>query len=347
MIAFMSQYIKLFNACQHLFAHFLPSSMAYSNRTNFTNEEKIKYDRIRSIVLEVGKNTGIANLDRVNFRVTKEVSDNACMMGSTLSFGGPVMCLANNYFSNFESPQVMRDPEYCEWRQLLSELPDDPEKLGTYLDACSLKKWGQIFLLSRKFNSVLTSDELKGMIAHELGHAKHFHGLVHVVALTLLGLAGLKFEEFSQPYLGFCSTIASLGFVYAGFLYVSKSSEREADEETSASLSYALGLKDFFKKELIKELTRKRSASSHVKESLAEIGWFRSHPTHAQRVHAAMKRIQNGDRFSPRSVSLFKRALAASGALILIGQVAQAVSLIWPGTKTEEKKKTNPLPLHV
>ena len=83
--------ISDFNKILLLAGNFFPLSVAPAHRTDFTAEEQKKYERIRTIVVEVGEKVGIAYPERVNFRITKNFSQNACMVGNVVSFSGPVI----------------------------------------------------------------------------------------------------------------------------------------------------------------------------------------------------------------------------------------------------------------
>jgi len=120
-----------------LVGNVFPIAFAPKRRTDFKREEWAKYDRIRELVVEAGRKVGVSGPESIDFRVSREIGRNACMVGSVASFGGPVMCLANDYFDRFEEPGISSHPDYWEWKEWLREIPDHPLEMARFLSQCS------------------------------------------------------------------------------------------------------------------------------------------------------------------------------------------------------------------
>ena len=148
--------ISNFSKIQLLLGNLFPLSLAPPHRTDFNAQEQKKYERIQALIVEVGEKVGVADPKSVNLRVTKQFSQNACMVGNVVSFSGPVMCLANDYFTLYESPELLKNSEYREWRQLLDSIPDHPLEMADWLSSRSPAQRRLICDLTKKFQSALT-----------------------------------------------------------------------------------------------------------------------------------------------------------------------------------------------
>jgi len=119
---------------------------------NFSNQEQTNAGEIKKLINEACQDLGIKkNNSKINFRVSQLLGSNACIVGTTSSPGGPLLCLGKTYFNNYESKTASQDPDYSEWLKILNELPDSPSELGKYIDACTSTKKSRIKELANKF----------------------------------------------------------------------------------------------------------------------------------------------------------------------------------------------------
>jgi Zn-dependent protease with chaperone function len=216
-----------------------------------------------------------------------------------------------------------------EWLQLLDNIPDTPEDLGKYLDGCSEEKRKRIAELSVRFNNVLSRNELKAIVAHELGHAKHHHFLkrsgMFLIASKSFALMQslLKYAALSGPssfykplrLFGGIAPFAVLPLAYIVSKAVSRNNEMEADSECSGE--YQKGLLEFQKKNLVNELLRVPTVShaDKIKQMLKEKEWRSTHPNHAKRLAHGMG-IDN-TKLQKTSLSVTAKALTVLGLLAL------------------------------
>lgn len=290
-----------------------PTFSAPAKREDLTPEEKKKYERIRGFMIEAAQKVGISNPESIQFRVSKKISSNACMVGSVAGLGGPVMCVANNFFTQFESPEILNDPKYIEWTRLLSELPDHPLELAEKLKSYSPETLSQIKTFTEKFNSVLTEEELKGIIAHELGHAKHLHVWKRIFLSAPFYWVARSVASVAE---GLLTKLISFILLDIANNKITQIFEKEADSETNVSALYSTGIKSFFKKRVIQELVEGSNSSieERAKQMIEGFDFFSSHPHPAKRVIAAINRKEEPSKpisYGEKTVALFGGAILA------------------------------------
>jgi len=210
-------------------------------------------------------------------------------------------------FSKYEVLSIYKQRlalnDYTEWLQLLDNIPDTPEELGKYLDECSEEKRNRIMELSVCFNTFLSRNELKAIIAHELGHAKHHH-ILKIFGMFLIAYKSFvlmqSLIEYSasngpsslyEPLRLFSSAtpFAALPLAYIALKAISRNHEIEADGECSGE--YQKGLSKLHKKNLINKLLKVPTASfaARAKQMLKEKEWMASHPNSAKRLAHAVE----------------------------------------------------------
>lgn len=113
-----------------------------------------------------------------------------------------------------------------------------------------------------------TPDALVGVLAHELGHVRHRHGMRTVVQAGLVGVAaGLVIGDFSAP-------LAAAPAVLAEAAY-SRDFEREADEE-ARRLMLAAGIKPRVMVTFFERVAKERSSQMPIA--------IASHPANEERI---------------------------------------------------------------
>jgi Zn-dependent protease with chaperone function len=147
---------------------------------------------------------------------------------------------------------------------------------------------GGTLVMTDELVTLLKADEqvIVGVLAHELGHVRHRHGLRMLVQVGALGaMASLLVGDFS-------SVLASIP-VFLGQASYSRDAERQADEE-SVRIMLAAGISPAVMVTLFDRLAEKKQKSAQAakpgddaskKESEAPLGIaFASHPADAERV---------------------------------------------------------------
>lgn len=122
---------------------------------SYSSEEQKKIVDIRNLLNGVCNNLGIDDSVKINLRVSNQLDANACMVGTTNSVGGPLLCLGDKYFENYQPLPASDDADFCEWTQILNEIAKNPsEKLSEEKQARKLQ-------LSEKFKhlSILNDPE--------------------------------------------------------------------------------------------------------------------------------------------------------------------------------------------
>jgi hypothetical protein len=317
------------------FGNLFPTALAPSHRQDFTVEEEKKYERIREMIKEIGNKMGLSHPESVDFRITKAFGENACMVGNGISFSGPVMCLANDYFTHFEKPEILKDPEYREWKSCLEKMPDHPLKMGEWIDTLSPGERSRIHGLAKKFSSVLSSEELQGIMAHELGHAKHLHAWKKLFFMIPMAWGAVKVMDVVGHFWG-SYTLFSI-FFYLAMQQVQRGFEREADEASAVSKIYSAGVKSFFKRMTVVQLTKASplSAAKRAETMLEGRDLFSSHPHPAKRVASALERKER----LAQPISVLEKGIAFCGALLLTKEVAAIVSSVWNSVFSKRGKK--------
>ncbi|WP_326533194.1 M48 family metallopeptidase [Pseudorhodoferax sp.] len=140
---------------------------------------------------------------------------------------------------------------------------------------------GGMLVLTDQLVALVDEDPevITAVLAHELGHVRHRHGLRMVVQVGLLGAA-------ASLVLGDFSTVLAGAPVLLGQAHYSRAAEREADAEAerllrAAGISPAVMLRLF---ERLAEQRRKQAAD----QAAAEPSWlglaFATHPADAERI---------------------------------------------------------------
>lgn len=228
--------------------------------------------------------------------------------------------------------------DYIEWLQLLDNIPDTPEELGKYLDECPEGKRNRIAELSVCFNNFLSKNELKALVAHELGHAKHHHilkksGMFLIAHKSFVLMQSLiKYAAINGPssfygplrlFAGVAS-FAVLPLAYIVSRAISRNHEIEADGECSGE--YQKGFLELHKKILVNELLEAPTASfaAKVKQMLKEKKWMTSHPNSAKRLTHAVE--IDSTNLQKTTLNVTAKALTVLG-LLGIAEVCISVGL--------------------
>jgi hypothetical protein len=287
-----------------------------------TSEEKVKLEKIKSLLPGICQDLGIKDSVKIHLRVSRQLGANACMIGTTTSsFGGPVLCLGDTFFKNYESISLPENSDFREWLGLLDEIPNTPVELGKYLDGCDKEKRERIKGFAKKFKDVLSKEELESILAHELGHAKHHH-LLKTSGLLLVILTADKLAQVFANTIGFGIhyALASLPLLLLSVEAISRIHETEADGECGHSNKYQKGMLNFHKKELIDHLFQNATSSfeSNAAKMLQKVEWKSSHPNFATRLQHAI--VLSQDQPHPKTaMTRVAWVLAGLGALNLAG----------------------------
>lgn len=134
-----------------VFPRFFPIGISKS----YTSEEQRKLDDIANLLNGIREDLGIKNSVKINLRVSNQLGASACMFGTTNSIGGPLLCLGNSYFKNYQPLPGTEDTDFCEWIQILNETSKNPHK------KFSEEKQARVEKLSEKFKhlSILKDPE--------------------------------------------------------------------------------------------------------------------------------------------------------------------------------------------
>lgn len=97
-----------------------------------SEEEQRKLTLMKKLLKDVSRNVGIEA--ETTLRVSRQLGRNACMIGHTSSFGGPLLCLGDDYFTGYQLE------ENQDWLRVLDALPDDPIELGKRIDQLKAEK---------------------------------------------------------------------------------------------------------------------------------------------------------------------------------------------------------------
>lgn len=297
----------------------------------------------------------------VNIRISEnadQVVDNALMIGSTWSIGGPVMLISRTWFDKFGN---CNDPEFATWTQALNELPNEPRALAKALSVMPTDQRATFKTQTKKFQNYQTEDQMSGIIAHELGHAKYHHGL-SATCITGVALRTLNFMRFAlgtyldakkQPF--YCSDphptlplfikrpctlndevvgthYSSKFFNYVTipialmFIYqLSRKHERQADTAICCNTTYQEGLGDFFKKDLIINLLDDQESPDKAIEKFigpqSEV--ISTHPHAANRLAYAAS-LNKTVTASP-AITTTEKIVAALGIAILLSDLSEAL----------------------
>lgn len=323
-----------------------------------TLSEQLKLKKIEKIVDEIKVDLGIADM-KTNLYVTSMMKNNAFCIGNSTSFTGPLIGISKEFFANFDSESIEMSPLYQKWRIVLKGLSDDPKELAKQLDLLSPTEQADIFSLATVFANTLTKEELKGILAHELGHAKNNH-LITLPLLTQLALYGniygmeavVRFFRSTTceevlPKLIRCKTLlppivqwlyvplflGSIVSAVAAMGWISVHGEWQADAECQTKAKYAFGLHQFMKKMLLvslkeRDIKKFPTCASQVSSMLNSWDLRSTHPNFARRMENALEMIRRPLK-EPSKVSMVSKAIAGLGACVLGAQVvSHAYSLL-------------------
>ncbi len=138
---------------------------------------------------------------------------------------------------------------------------------------------GGTIIMTDELVAMFRDDEpvLLGVLAHELGHVQHRHGLRMLAQATVLsGVAAVVFGDFSTL---FAAAPAALG--NASY---SRAAEREADQ-ASARMLKAAGLSPLVMVRFFEQMHRRRGATEASNDDSAWSGIsIASHPADAERI---------------------------------------------------------------
>jgi len=143
--------------------------------------------------------------------------------------------------------------------------------------------------------------------------------------------AAYKVNLLAQPYLGSSAFLPALILFSFGMAQIQQIFEREADAETAVSRTFSSGLVSFFKKRTLIDLTRQGVSPLRAVEKALGFD-FSTHPHPAKRVIEALER---GKR-PAQGVSLWEKGMAFLGGLLLIREVADIASVLWPKKKSRK-----------
>jgi beta-barrel assembly-enhancing protease len=168
--------------------------------------------------------------------------------------------------------------------QRLSTAADDKAKFKIVVVDWSLLNAfaapGEQIVLTRELvEKATSSDEVAGVLAHEMGHGLERHpetGLIRIIGMS----AALEFMM-----AGSSSTLANVGLLMAQLSYT-RAAEQEADDHSlrilkNAGIS-ARGISDFFKR------VEKIEGKSGIGKTIGNYDLLRSHPQSAERAKRAL-----------------------------------------------------------
>lgn len=270
-----------------------PKAIPLGLTKHYTEPEKTKLESICKLANEACQNLGIKNSTKINLRVTTQFEDNACAIGSTSSLGGPLLCLGQTFFKNYQATPTNAE-EFQDWSAILNEMPNSPNEIGGYLDSCDEEKRKRIFTLVKKYKDFLTTPELESIIAHELGHAKHHH-ILKALGVYLLLISALEIAKLFANKMGYKTSfdIVSLPIYFLVAKATTMVYENQADNECAMTVKYQEGMLELFKKYLLVDLLEKRSFSykDKVEHMLRKTEWTSTHPNAAKRFQRAAEML--------------------------------------------------------
>ncbi len=301
-------------------ANVAPSYFPLESPPSLLEKDVKKLTILEGYVDEIKRDLGLENMS-VNLYVSHMVGENAFCLGNSSSLTGPVVGIGHTYFENFNSRELKRSSDYQRWQLILNSLSDEPLTLAKQLDNLPKGVRRDIFNLARKFKGVLTEKELKGVLAHELGHAKNNHLLKSGGYLGLIFALLTRIVPNHINLVGFLLLVKGMWTVMDG---VSQHHEWEADLECQNASRYAEGLHLVTKKWLISSLVKGKAFSTYegkVEEMLGSWDIGSSHPNHARRMRNALNMAANPKQ-TERSMSYTAKALSLIGGASLISKGA-------------------------
>lgn len=307
-----------------LLANLAPRVILFNNNQGvLTPHEAIKLKKIEKIVEKIKTDLDVSSM-KTNVYVTTLMPSNAFCLGNSVSLTGPVIGISRDYFENLDNSFIYSSSAYKTWEKLLSQLSDDPLIMAAQLDFATASERKLIFSLAQRFQGVITMEELQGVLAHEIGHAKNNH-------LAILGAIGSLLEFIflnrgRHPFIG--STAFLLGVNSASVF-----GEWQADGECQNNKKYAAGILQFMKKHLLFSLSKRNiqkfpTCTENVSALLSSWDLGSSHPNHAKRMRNAYQMMKNPFK-KPSKISIVSKMVAGFGALFLGAEIGYNISNIW------------------
>lgn len=300
-------------------------------RTDLTSIENQKLEQIKKTVRSVADRLGISQSTNLSAGILKNMSKNIGVLGSIPFLSNLKIVITEDYFKNYKLKCDANSKEELEWKKFLAAAPDDPIRLGQFLDQLDLETRNRLQQLAKKYTLILEEDELQGMIAHELGHARHNHALVK---FAIRGL--FLYEILNEPHLEAIQTDIPLLLQKLSMIclmvffspYLSRRCETEADLQTSISSEYLEGLILNLKKELILELTQDLGSSHEekAKNLLHNADYLSSHPNDAKRMINLIE-LRDKPYTPPSLLSSIGERLIPCISLLLIARDIYSLSL--------------------
>lgn len=284
-----SPWIKAIPTTITALSTFVPKLLPIGLTKRFTVEERDKLGELNDLMQRVAVNLNV-NPESLTLRVTRQFNRSVCMIGMTSSFGGPLMCMGNQYFDNY---RILESMDHS-WLSLLNEIPDSPIELGKYLDNCTSEKRMTIFAHAKVFQGHLSKNEMHFLFAREICHAKQHHMPRKMGALLLMAVAFQVTLVFSMVFaleLGLVCAFASIPMLFIGAFKINRNHENEAHEAGLASKECRAGYISFQKKELLSQLSQQRIGNRNevqISGMLASRGWFSSQPNNAKKLYHAV-----------------------------------------------------------
>ncbi len=322
----------------NVLAHVYPSAINLG-KVSLSPKQQEKADLINSLIEEIKPSLGLERVS-VNLIIDSSVNHNASIMGSSSALGGPVLSLGKEYFKYFNS-SYSKTHSFRKAQLLLQKLPDHPLEMGKYLDSLHPQEAATVLKIIHSQFSVLSTKELKGILAHELGHAKQHHSLRSCgVLATMLYIGALSLNNFkyiptiSPPELNSAAIIGSFflvpAAVLATFQQFSRIHEYEADKECGNKLDTMQGIQSFFKRLIIREIIKNNFDNSsqknpsyyeQIKQKLDSWEYFTSHPHPAKRMMQNYLQMNSPTKPS-RYMAISSMISTAIGTTFLTAQVA-------------------------
>lgn len=288
-----------------------------------TFSEAIKLKKVEQMVEKIKTDLGVSGM-KTNVYVTTLMPSNAFCLGNSVSLTGPVIGISRDYFENLDNSFIYSSYAYKTWENLLSQLSDDPFIMAAQIDLATASERKLIFSLAQRFQGVISMEELQGVLAHEIGHAKNNH-------LATLGAIGslLEFIFLDRTKHLFIGPIAFL----LGLNRVSIFGEWQADSECQNNKKYAAGILQFMKKHLIYSLSKRNiqkfpTCTENVNTLLNSWDLGSSHPNPAKRMRNAHQMMKNPLK-KPSKISVVSKVVAGLGALLLGAEIGSNINNVW------------------
>lgn len=310
----------------------LVPTLFYNNKdfVVLSYQEKEKLKRIEKMVDEIKLDLGISSM-KTNLYVLKELDDNAFCMGSAFSLTGAIIGIGRSYINHSPFKAANLSSEDKKLIAIIHSLSDTPETLAKEIDALSLKEQKSILsLIQDENNYLLTTDEIQGVIAHELGHAKHAHLMTNFALSPLLMEGVFALFKMIEEQLGQQGSLPVKSFLFGvkvlsamwGIDQIARICEWQADYECQNNVKYAAGMHKLAKRLLIESLLQRDkkkfpTCDSKVSQMLQSWDSFSSHPNLAKRMKNALEMTANPSPKPPQISLTAKMIIGVS--IVLFG----------------------------